>query len=152
MSKVVRALSFVVVPLALMFGMLIGCVESTSAEREVQVHLAIAAVPADVACIRLGATGVGRTVVRELPVSPGATVNESFAGLPVGTVTFLAEAFSGACDGVTRSTIPGWTSDPTAVSVALGRIASVDLVLRRNGRARVSVGFDEGDAGTPDGG
>ena len=132
---VVRLASFVVVPLGLVVVLLLGCVESTSEPREVQVQLAIGAVPADVSCIRIGATGAGRTVSRELAVMAGATINESFAGLPVGTVTFLAEAFAGTCEAVTRATIPSWVSDPAPVNITLGRIASVDLVLRRNGRA-----------------
>lgn len=152
MSKFVRLVSFVAVPLALVIATLLSCVDSTSAPREVQVLLAIAAVPSDVACIRVSATGAGRTVSRELSVTPGATVNESFAGLPVGTVTFLAEAFAGSCEAVTKTTISSWISDPAPISVVLGRIASVDLTLRRNGRAKVSIGFEEGDAGTADGG
>ena len=155
MSRFIRLASFVVVPLGLVVFLLLGCVESTSSEpREVQVHLAIGAVPADVACIRIGATGAGRTVSRELAVMPGAAVNETFAGLPVGPVTFLGEAFAATCESVTRATIPAWVSDPAAVNIALGRIASVDLVLRRNGRAKVSIGFEESasDASAGDGG
>ena len=154
MSRFVRLTSFVVVPLGLVVVLLLGCVESTSPEpREVQVHLAIGGVPTDVNCIRIGATGAGRTVVRELSVMPGSTVNEAFAGLPVGTVTFLAEAFAGTCEAVTRATIPSWVSDSIPVNISLGRIASVDLVLRRNGRAKVSIGFEEGgDGGAGDGG
>lgn len=123
---------------------------------EVQVLLALATVPAEVACVRITAEGATRSVVRELPVSEGAMVSESFSGLPLGPVVFKAEAFVADCESVTKSTIPGWASEPETVSIALGRLTTVSMTLNRNGRAKVNVEFNDetADAGTsppPDG-
>jgi hypothetical protein len=80
-------------------------------------------------------------------------VSESFSGLPIGTVVFQASAYSQTCDKVTTSTVPSWVSDEVSVTVSLTHSTSVSLTLYRNGRAKVTVGFDpETDAGTPDGG
>lgn len=108
-----------------------------------QVTLQIEAVPADVGCVRLTATGPGRTVTREVEAKPGGAIVESFGGLPVGMVVFKAEAFGTPCQPVTRSTTPGWVSEEESVNVALGRLSSVALMLHRNGRAKVTVGFAE---------
>jgi hypothetical protein len=120
-----------------------------SAEREVQVVLAITAVPTDVTCVRLTAAGPGRTVSREVDVMAGAEVNESFGGLPLGTVDFLGEAFTGACTAVSKATIPAWVSDPAQEAVVLGRIATVALTLHRNGRAKVTLDFADEAACLP---
>jgi hypothetical protein len=117
-----------------------------------QVTLQIENVPADVACLRIAATGATRQVVRDLAVVEGQSVSESFGGLPVGTVVFEAAAYAQTCDAVTKSTVPSWVSDQTAVTVSLSQSKSVSLTLYRNGRAKVTVGFDpEGaDAGSGD--
>jgi hypothetical protein len=131
---------------------LAGCGETRlgrSLEREVQIVLAITAVPSDVTCVRLTAAGPGRTVTREVDVMPGAEVSEAFGGLPLGTVDFLGEAFSGACTAVTKATIPSWASDPVPAAVVLGRIATISLTLHRNGRAKVNVDFADEAACQP---
>jgi hypothetical protein len=110
-----------------------------SRQEAVQVVLAITAVPADVTCVRL--TAAGRTVARELDVAAGAEVNEAFGGLPLGPVEFKAEAFTGACTAVSKSTIPAWVSEPAQEAIVLGRIATVALTLHRNGRAKVTLDF-----------
>ena len=118
-----------------------------------QVTLRIEDVPADVACLRITATGTSRQVVRDLDVTLGQSVSETFSGLPIGTVVFQAAAYSQTCDNVTNSTVPSWISDEVSVTVSLTHSTSVSLTLYRNGRAKVTVGFDpESDAGTPDGG
>lgn len=126
-----------------------GCFELHPPQEPTQVILAIASVPADVACVRITAAGTGRTVAREIAVASGEAVNESFSGLPLGTVTFLAEAFPGTCQAVTKVTVPTWVSESMPVSVVLGRMATVALTLHRNGRARVNVDFADEPACSP---
>lgn len=116
-----------------------------------QVVLSLAVVPDDVGCVRLTATGPGRAVVRELDVSPGASLSQSYSGLPLGTVEFRAEAFGTACAPVTTATVPTWISEPVVTTVALGRIASVALTLHRNGRAKLAVDFADEPACSPAG-
>lgn len=118
-----------------------------------QVSLSISEIPDGIACLRVSGIGASRSVVRNLTATPGAAINESFSGLPVGSVTFRAEAFAAACDDVTRSSIPTWVSMDEEVNVSLTRSTSVELSLYRNGRARVSLSFvDESavDSGAPD--
>jgi hypothetical protein len=70
-------------------------------------------------------------------------------GLPVGAVVFSANAYSGACSTVTKSTIPMWLSDEKTVTIAQGKSSSVTLTLYKNGRAKVTVEFaDQEDGGT----
>jgi hypothetical protein len=114
-----------------------------------EVVLAINSVPVDVACIRVSASGPDRAVSRELDVMAGAALNEPFSGLPLGTVVFTAEAFSAACESVTKATVPAWISDPAPTAVVLGRIASVALTLHRNGRAKVGIDFSDEPACSP---
>jgi hypothetical protein len=118
-----------------------------------QVTLYVEDVPADVACLRITAGGTTREVVRDLDVTQGQSVSESFSGLPIGTVVFQAAAYSQICDKVTSSTVPTWISEEVSVTVSLTHSTSVSLTLYRNGRAKVTVGFDpETDAGSADGG
>jgi hypothetical protein len=108
-----------------------------------QVRLYIGEVPADVRCVRITAVGTGRTVERELDVTGGTALTESLSGLPIGTVTFTGEAFAAACSGVTRATIGAWASAPVQASIVLGRLTTVELMMVRNGRAKVDVTFTE---------
>jgi hypothetical protein len=121
----------------------LGCAGGPRPAEEVQALLTLAAVPPDVACVRITAAGPGRTVVREIGVSPGAMINEAFSGLPLGTVVFKGEAFSGDCDAVTKTTIPGWASEPETVAIVLGRQTTVSLTLNRNGRAKLNIDFND---------
>jgi hypothetical protein len=114
-----------------------------SADEVEQVRLYIGEVPADVRCVRITAAGTGRTVERELEVTGGTALSESLSGLPIGTVTFIGEAFAAACSGVTKATVAPWASAPVQASIVLGRLTTVDLVMVRNGRAKVDVTFTE---------
>jgi hypothetical protein len=148
-SHIVVLVIVVVVGLGLGLG---GCGETRlgrGLERDVQIVLAITAVPSDVTCVRLTAAGPGRTVTREVDVMPGAEVSEAFGGLPLGTLDFLGEAFPGACTAVTKATIPSWASDPVQAAVVLGRIATIALTLHRNGRAKITVDFADEAACQP---
>jgi hypothetical protein len=142
--------------LALSLFPLAGCDNNSAGSQPgsvEQVTLHIEDVPADVACLRITATGASREVVHDLDVTLGQSVSESFSGLPIGTVVFQAAAYSQTCEKVTKSTVPSWTSDEVSVTVSLTHSTSVSLTLYRNGRAKVTVGFDpETDAGSADGG
>jgi hypothetical protein len=116
-----------------------------------QVLLKIAVIPSDVQCVRITAEGAGRSVVREIPVSGGTELKESLSGLPIGTVTFLGEAFSAACTAVSKSTVAAWASQPVETSIVLGRLTTVELVMVRNGRANIEVTFTEEAACTKTG-
>src|SRR3954470_14182023 len=132
--------------------LLAACQPASPPPEEAQALLTIATVPPDVACIRITAAGPGRTVVREIGVSPGATINESFSGLPLGTVAFKGEAFTAACESVTKTTIPGWASEPEEAAIVLGHLSTVSLTLNRNGRSKVTVDFNDEPICTPTGG
>ena len=110
--------------------------------------LKIAVVPSDVRCLRVTVTGPGRTVEREIETAGDTTLTQSLSGLPLGTVTFLGEAFTAACSSVSKSTIAAWTSQPVETSIVLGRLATVELVMTRNGRAKVEITFNEEGACT----
>lgn len=116
---------------------------SPSASDIEQVRLYIGEVPTDVRCVRITVEGAGRSVVRELDVTGGTELSESLSGLPIGTVTFLGEAFAAACTAVTKATIAAWASAPVQASIVLGRLTTVELTMVRNGRARVEVTFTE---------
>lgn len=108
-----------------------------------QAVLHITAVPEDVQCLRITAAGPGRSVVKEIEASGADAFSQNLTGLPLGTVVFTGEAFAAACASVSKSTIAGWASESVETSIVLGRLANVDLVMARNGRARVDVTFRE---------
>jgi hypothetical protein len=125
--------------------------DDESVDEVEQVVLKIAVVPSDVRCLRVSAAGPGRTVEREIETAGAATLSQSLAGLPLGTVTFTGEAFTAECSAVSKSTVATWTSQPVTVSIVLGRLASVELVMVRNGRAKVDITFTEEGACTQTG-
>lgn len=105
-------------------------------------------VPDSIACVRVTAAGDDRSVVRDFAVQPGDSVSDTLTGLPIGSVTFSAGAYSQDCASVTKSTVPTWISDEKTVTIAEGKSASVSLTLYQNGRAKVTVAFaDAPDAG-----
>lgn len=129
-----------------------GCGLEPEEDGVEQVRLNISVVPAEVRCVRITATGPGRTLVRELEATGGMSLSRPLTGLPLGTVTFLGEAFPSLCASVTKSTNAAWISEPVVASVALGRSSTVDLTMVRNGRAKVDVAFTEEPACTAPGG
>jgi len=154
MNPIYRPVLSIVPLLALSLVPLASCDDNSAGAKPLeQVMLHIEDVPEDVACLRITATGSSREMVRDLEVTVGQAVGESFSGLPIGTVVFQAAAYSQTCDKVTKTTVPSWVSEEVSVTVSLTHSTSVSLTLYRNGRAKVSVGFDpEVDAGAPDGG
>ena len=113
------------------------------AEELGQAVLHITAVPEDVQCLRITAAGPGRSVAKEIEANGTAALSQNLTGLPLGTVVFTGEAFPSACSAVSKSTIAAWASESVEASIVLGRLASVDLVMARNGRAKVDVTFQD---------
>jgi hypothetical protein len=156
MNPISRLVLAIVPLLTLSLFSVLGCDDSSAGKKPgsvEQVTLHIENVPTDVACLRITASGADRQVEHDLDVTEGQSVTESFSGLPIGTVVFQAAAYSQTCDSVTKSTVPSWISEEVSISVSLTHSTSVSLTLYRNGRAKVTVGFDpEVDAGSDDGG
>jgi hypothetical protein len=123
----------------------VGC-SSPPAEEVGVVRVAITSVPADVRCIRLTATG-SRTVSRLFDVAPNMSSVLLMSGVPTGMVQFSGDAFADACGAVSAVSVPTWSSDPVGTQVSSGALADVTLVMHHNGRAQVSVDFqDDGGA------
>jgi hypothetical protein len=109
---------------------------------------AVTNVPSDVGCIEITVNG-NRTVDRKFDVVAGASSILALSGLPVGSVTFLGQAYSGACSGVGATTVPTWVSDPVTATLVSAIKTNVTLALKHNGTSTVSVDFEDGsDAGT----
>lgn len=128
----------------------LGC-EGAPEDPSTGVILSLSEVPADVACVRVTAASEARTAARLLDVVGGMPFQETLSGMPLGTVTFRAEAFPGPCIEVKNTTIPTWVSDPDTVAIALGHLTSVTLTMHRNGRAKVGVDFADEPACTAPG-
>ena len=111
--------------------------------------LSLGEIPENVNCVRVTAVGEFRSSVSDFDVAPGDLLAEALTGLPVGAVVFSANAYTGACASVTKSTIPMWISEEKTVNLVQGRSSSVTLTLFKNGRAKVTVEFaDQEDGGT----
>jgi len=116
-----------------------------------QVILDIEMVPAGVRCVRVSATGGARTESRHFEAAGGMAMTQGLSGLPLGTVTFLGEAFETPCSDVRKTTVPAWVSAPVETSIVLGRTTRVKLDMARNGRANVDVSWTEEAACTAEG-
>jgi hypothetical protein len=136
---------------------LVGCASAGPGLEEMNgtAAVAITNAPADGTCVRITVTG-SRTVERLFDVMVGASTIFALDGLPLGSDTFKANAFGGACASVTPMSTPNWVSDPVVQVVTVAPPASVPLVMKRNGMANVSVDFPNepdgsvADAGSPD--
>ena len=109
-------------------------------------EIALMNVPADGTCIQVIAEGY-RTVSRSFSAAAGASAVFEMGGLPLGQVTFTANAFSGSCPAAVGS-VPTWVSDAaftTTIAVTPPALATLNLV--HNGSAIVSVGFNDGADG-----
>ena len=134
-------------------GGCMGGVGEPSGEGLGQVSVSLAVVPADIMCLRVTGDGPDRNVVRDVDIAVAAMgpITATLTGIPLGPVTFTAEAFGAVCTDVTKSTVADWVSDPTTVSVSLGHIASVELTMHRNGRAKVTIDFPDEPVCSPEG-
>ncbi|HEY7372757.1 MAG TPA: hypothetical protein VIF57_11395 [Polyangia bacterium] len=112
------------------------------------IQLAIAAGPADAACLRVTVTG-GATapIARSFDLMPGAATTRTLSGLPVGQVAVSAEAFSAACSAVSSSSVPNWVSDPVPATLTAGTPVAVQLVMRQAGQITISVDWNTSGAG-----
>jgi len=124
-----------------------GC--SGAGEPEAQddvgvVRIALTGTPADVACIGITVVGGSRIVSRRFDAVPGTSQTFMLNTLPLGSDVFTGQAYSAACSGVSDATSPDWLSDAVTAALAKGVVPDVALLLKRNGRANVSVGFDDG--------
>jgi hypothetical protein len=111
-----------------------------------EARIAITNVPPDGTCIQVLVTGT-TNVERDFSVPVGASAVFNLNGLPLGTDTFVVNAFPSTCSPSTLASTPPWTSDPVMANVALGSVATVTASMHRNGRATVNVDFPE-DAAT----
>ena len=128
-----------------------GC--QSTADDVGAVQLAIAAGPADAACLRVTVTGPGgATAVRTLGLTPGTATTGTLSGLPLGSVTVKAEAFGVACAAVTSSSTPNWLADPVSVVLTGGTPVPVQLVMQPAGQIKVSVDWNTSGAGGGPGG
>jgi type VI protein secretion system component Hcp len=108
--------------------------------------LALTGVPTDGTCIQVAAAGY-RTVTRSFNADPGSNAMLTMSGLPLGQVTFSAQAFAGGCPAAADA-VPTWVSDASfTATVAVKPPVLVTLNLVRNGNATVAIGFDDGDTG-----
>lgn len=135
--------------LALLCPFVSGCDDGASDPAATgQALLSLPSIPDNVSCVRVTATGEFRSTVRDFDVVPGETLTQALTGLPVGSVSFSANAYAGACSDVTKSTAPLWLSDEKTVTIVQGKSTSVTLTLYKNGRAKVTVEFaDQEDGG-----
>ena len=108
-----------------------------------QVSVSLSVVPTDILCLRVSGAGPDRTVVRDVDIPSAQPITATLTGIPLGPVTFTAQAYAAACGAVTASTVADWVSDPTTVSVTLSHIAAVELTMHRNGRAKVTIDFSD---------
>jgi hypothetical protein len=110
--------------------------------------LAVTAAPSDATCLQVTVTG-SRTVQNSFSLTPGQNAVFTLKGLPIGNVVFTELAFDTACSAVTSASTPTWLSDPVTTTLVPGVVASVTVVLRRNGQAIVTSDFED-DSGAPD--
>jgi hypothetical protein len=118
-------------------------------------QLSLTDAPADVQCLRVAVQGA-RLSIRTADLTAGARTRITFVGLPTGTVTLAAEAFSVACAAIDGKAPAPWVGGPLSADLYFGSVTMVTLPMRRNGQARFTVDFDDedgdgGSEGLPDG-
>jgi hypothetical protein len=86
-------------------------------------------------------------VVDSFPLTPGESTTFLLRGLPLGRDQFSASAYPTSCEAVTTNSVANWVSDPVAATLAAGIVVDVALIMHRNGRANVSIDFQDDPAG-----
>lgn len=125
-------------------GMFFACSEPQRTEVEAgEAMVTLTSIPSDVVCVRIFAANAARDVAHDIDVKAGDTVSQALTGLPIGPVTFTANAYAVACTSVTKSTVPTWVSEEKNVNLVPGKSSSITLTLLRNGRAKVTVEFED---------
>ncbi len=117
--------------------------EASPSDVEGAATLALVKAPADASCLRVDIESSARKLTRLLPLTPGKAASFRLEGLPTGRVAFTGNAFNAPCEGVFTNSIPSWYSDLTYAQVQVVQTAHVLLEMIRNGRAAVTVDFDE---------
>jgi hypothetical protein len=138
------------------FGLILaaaGCASSAPQGEEMTgtATFAVENVPADGTCIQVTVAGY-RTTVRSFDAVAGSSSVFALNGLPLGSDSFSAAAFSGACAMVNPMTIPNWISAQNiTANVAVQPPVGVTIEMQRNGNASVGVDFpNEPDGSAPD--
>ncbi|MDX2022821.1 MAG: hypothetical protein SF187_21490 [Deltaproteobacteria bacterium] len=118
-------------------------VTASGSEDVGMIEMALMAVPADVACVRITAKGPTREKIADVDVVPGPSVSQVLTGFPLGQVKIAAEAFGSACEKVTSKATPSWVSDTKDISIVEGTKTRVEFNMTRNGRVDVSFNFPD---------
>lgn len=121
------------------FALLVAC--QAPPQDTATVQLALTNVPANVQCVSLTVAG-SATIERLLPVTTGQSSVYNVAGLPAGNAQFGALAFEAPCNAL-AGVVPAWISDVVAHVLTSGQVTNVQLRLRRNTRAIVTLDFDD---------
>jgi hypothetical protein len=143
LGRAVPFLVWVSTPFAAMFPM--ACSPTLSGEDDVGVaRIALSQAPTDVRCLEITAQGI-REVVKRFDIIPATNATFELAGLPLGDVQFNGNAFQDACADSSPASMPPptWVADPVAATIVKGVVAQVALIMRRSGRASISVDFSD---------
>ncbi len=111
-----------------------------------EAEIALTNAPTDVSCLRLTVAGASRTDVRKFPLTSGQRTLFRLNGLPVGNVSFTADAFAIGCNQSLSGVTPTWYSDPVAARLSARETTHVSLRMIHNGRGSVGVDFDDENA------
>jgi hypothetical protein len=141
--------------------LLAGCASSSSSSSPDgedaltgRASLALAVVPPDVTCIQISAVG-SRTVKQSFAVKPLASSVLSMNALPVGSVTFTANAYAlnstgaASCTGLATTSVPTWLSNTVTATVSSTSSVALTLSMTQNGQSTVTVNFDGGGSTAP---
>jgi hypothetical protein len=136
-----RHLQFLLVPAITAFAACGGPADSNDPAAFGSAEIHLTAAPSDVYCLRVQASG-SRFVEKTVDVLPGQSTVFTMTGLPTGNVTFSGDAFNQSCSMIMGATAT-WVADPVATSVQSSIVTQVNLNMKRNGQANVSVDFQE---------
>jgi hypothetical protein len=132
----------VAAPMLAAFALTVALAGAGCAHGEAQdigtVRVMLTQAPSTVRCLRMTVQGT-RMLTRSFDLAAGANAPLDLDGLPTGVVSFSGDAFDTGCARVAASASPSWISDVTTVRIMPGAVASVALLMRRNGQADVSV-------------
>ncbi len=114
-----------------------------------QASIALTNVPAGVGCFRVRASNADRVVEQRFDVTPGDDSSAYFMNqLPIGAVTFVGDAYDIPCADIGTGAARSWISEPQAANLSIATVATINLVLRPNGRATIGADFQgSSDAG-----
>lgn len=96
-----------------------------------RLEAALAAVPDDVACVRIRVAGAA-LAEGLFDASPGAGAIFTITRLEPGAATVRADAFAASCALLTSSSVPAWIGGPVAVTLVAGAAAAIALPMRRD--------------------